>query len=167
MNLYILRHGIAVERGEPGFKTDADRPLTPKGKRQLRQIAAAMKNLEVHLDLILSSPFLRARQTAEMVAQRLGLKQRLAFSDELAPDGNPKALIQQLNELKPASENILLVGHEPYLSQLVALLISGKAATTIDLKKGGLCRLETDSLHFGRCTTLAWLLTPKQMKWMS
>ncbi|HEV2438405.1 MAG TPA: phosphohistidine phosphatase SixA [Verrucomicrobiae bacterium] len=167
MNLYILRHGIAVERDEPGFKTDADRPLIPKGKRQLRQIAAAMKNLEVHFDLILSSPFLRARQTAEIVANALRLKKRLAFSDELTPDGEPKALIQQLNELKPAPESILLVGHEPYLSQLVALLISGRAAPSVELKKGGLCKLETGVLSFGRCATLAWLLTPKQMKWMS
>ena len=166
MKLYILRHGIAVERGTPGFKTDAERPLTPKGKRQLRQIAAAMKNLKVHFDLVLSSPFRRARQTAEMVAQWLGLKQRLAFSDELMPDGDPKALIQQLNELKPAPENILLVGHEPYLSQLVALLISGETATNIELKKGGLCKLETGTLRFGRCAALQWLLAPKQMKLM-
>ena len=75
--------------------------------------------------LILSSPFLRARQTAEIVAKSLKLKKRLAFSDALTPDGDPKTLIRQLNELKPAPENILLVGHEPYLSRLVALLISG------------------------------------------
>jgi phosphohistidine phosphatase len=167
VNLYILRHGIAVERGAPGFKTDADRPLTPKGKRQLRQIATAMKNLDLRFNLILSSPFLRARQTAENVARSLKLKKCLAFSDELAPDGDPKAIIRQLNELEPAPENALLVGHEPYLSRLVALLISGKAASTIDLKKGGMCRLETDLLRFGRCATLTWLLTPKQMKLMA
>jgi phosphohistidine phosphatase len=166
VNLYILRHGIAVERGEPGFKTDADRPLTPKGKRQLRQIAGAMKNLDLRFNLILSSPFLRARQTAEIVAQWLRLKERLAFSDELTPDGNPKALIRQLHDLGPAPENVLLVGHEPYLSQLAALLISGETATNIELKKGGLCKLETGALRFGRCATLQWLLAPKQMKLM-
>jgi len=166
VNLYILRHGIAAERGTRGFKTDADRPLTPKGKRQLRQIATAMKNLDLRFNLILSSPFLRARQTAEIVAESLKLKRGLAFSDELTPNGDPKALIRQLNELETAPENALLVGHEPYLSRLVALLISGKTAVTIDLKKGGLCRLEANSLHFGRCATLVWLLTPKQMKWM-
>ena len=164
MNLYILRHGIAVERGTPGFKTDADRPLTPKGRRQLRQIANAMENMELHFDLILSSPFLRARQTAEIVAKVLKLKRRLAFSDELTPDGDQKALVRQLNELKPASESVLLVGHEPYLSRFIAQLISGGPGTAIDLKKGGLCKLETDSLRFGRCATLTWLLTPKQMK---
>jgi phosphohistidine phosphatase len=167
VNLYILRHGIAVERGAPGFKTDADRPLTPKGKRQLGQTAAAMQSVGPDFSLILSSPFLRARQTAEIVARSLKLKKRLAFSDELTPDGDPKALIRQLNDLGPAPENVLLVGHEPYLSRLVALLISGEAATNIELKKGGVCKLETNALRFGRCATLAWLLTPKQMKWMS
>ncbi len=167
MNLYVLRHGMAVERGTPGFKTDAERPLTPKGKRQLRQIAATMKNLDLGFDLILSSPFLRARQTAEIVAPSPRLKKCLAFSDELAPDGDPKALIRQLSELNPVPDNVLLVGHEPYLSRLVALLISGQTTVTIALKKGGLCRLETDSLRYGRCAALAWLLTPKQMKWMA
>jgi phosphohistidine phosphatase len=167
VNLYILRHGIAVERGTPGFKTDAERPLTPKGKRQLRQMAAALKNLDLDFNLILSSPFLRARQTAEIIAQSLRRKKCLAFSDELTPGGNPKALIQQLNELKPGPENVLLVGHEPYLSQLIGRLISGGATAGIELKKGGLGKLETASLRFGRCATLAWLLTPKQVKCMA
>jgi len=167
VNLYILRHGIAVERSTPGFKTDAERPLTPKGKRQLRQIAAALQNLDLDFNLILSSPFLRARQTAEIIARSRRQKKRLAFSDELTPGSNPKALIQQLNELKPVPQNILLVGHEPYLSQLIRRLISGNATTGIELKKGGLGKLETASLRFGRCATLAWLLTPKQMKGMA
>ncbi|HTQ51991.1 MAG TPA: phosphohistidine phosphatase SixA [Candidatus Acidoferrales bacterium] len=166
MNLYILRHGIAVERGAPGFKTDADRPLTPKGRRQLGQIAAAMQSMGLDFNLILSSPFLRARQTAEIVAKTLKLDKRLAFSDALTPDGDAKTLIRQLHELKPAPENILLVGHEPYLSRLVALLISGGELAGVGLKKGGLCKLEIGSLRFGRCATLTWLLTPKQMKWM-
>ena len=83
--------------------------------------------MDLRFNLILSSPFLRAEQTAEIVAESLKLKKRLAFSDELTPDGNPKALIRQLNELKPAPENVLLVGHEPYLSRLIALLVSGGA----------------------------------------
>ena len=69
MNLYILRHGIAVEHGAPGYAKDADRPLTPEGERKLGQIAEAMKALELTFDLILSSPYLRARQTAEIVAE--------------------------------------------------------------------------------------------------
>ena len=129
MNLYVLRHGIAVESGTPGYERDSERPLTPKGKRQLRQIAAAMKKMDLRFDLILSSPFLRARQTAEIIAKNLrSCEKQLAFSDALTPAGNPKALIQQLNELHPEPENVLLVGHEPYLGQVVALLTAGKPA---------------------------------------
>ena len=79
MNLYLLRHGIAVEPGTPGCEKDSERPLTPKGKRQLRQIAAAMKKMDLRFDLILSSPFLRARQTAEIIAESLTLKKQLAI----------------------------------------------------------------------------------------
>ena len=167
VNLCILRHGIAVERGTPGCKTDADRPLTPKGRRQLGQIAAAMKRLGLNFDLILSSPFRRARQTAEIVAKSLKLKKCLAFSDELTPDGDPKKLIRQLNELEPHPEDVLLVGNEPYLSRLVALLISGGEMVGMELKKGGLCKMETDLLRYGQCATLTWLLAPKQMKLMN
>jgi phosphohistidine phosphatase len=166
VDLYILRHGIAVERGTPGFKTDADRPLTPKGKRQLRQTAAAMRNLDLRFQLILSSPFVRARQTAEAIAKSLKLKKRLAFSDELTPDGDSKALIRQLNELEPTPESVLLVGHEPYLSCLISKLATGATDLMMDFKKGGLCKLEVGKLNYGRCATLAWLLTPKQMKLM-
>jgi phosphohistidine phosphatase len=166
MDLYLLRHGMAVERGTPGFKNDAARPLTPKGRRQLRQTAAAMTKMELPFDLLLSSPLLRAKQTAEIVAERLKLKKRLKFSDELKPDGSMTNLLRQLNELNPLPESILLVGHEPYLGRLISLLISGDEKATIDFKKGGLCKLEVNKLRFGSCATLAWLLTPKQMKWM-
>jgi len=167
MNLYVLRHGIAAERGAPGFNTDADRPLIAKGRRQLGQIAVAMKKMGLDFDLILSSPFLRARQTAEIVAQSLKLKKRLALADALTPDGDPKLLIRQLIGLKPEPANILLVGHEPYLSRLVALLVLGEDGAGVELKKGGLCKMVTGPVRPGRCATLTWLLTPKQMKLMN
>lgn len=167
VKLYLLRHGIAAEPGTPGFENDSERPLIPKGKRRLRSAAAAMKKLELSFDLILSSPFLRARQTAEIVAGELKLKKRLQFTDELAPGGGFKALIQKLNELKPAPENILLVGHEPYLSRLISLLVSGGENAAVEMKKGGLCKLEAGELGHGRCAQLAWLLTPAQMELMA
>jgi phosphohistidine phosphatase len=163
MNLYFLRHGIAVDPSEPGFGKDAERPLTPKGKRRLRQIAEAMGALNISFDLILSSPYVRAKQTAEVVAKTLKRWKKLKFSDELTPGGNPKALIQQLNELRPTPENILLVGHEPYLSKLIALLTAGTTNMEIDLKKGSLCKLETESLHYARCATLVCLLAPRHL----
>jgi phosphohistidine phosphatase len=167
MNIYLLRHGIAVERGSPEFENDSERPLTREGKKQLRKTSRALKRMNLDFDLILSSPFARAKQTAETVAGELKLKRRLKFSDELQPDGNAKKLIQQLNELKPPPENLLLVGHEPYLSSLISLLISGDENVAMDFKKGGLCKLEIEKLRFTSCATLAWLLTPKQMKLMA
>jgi len=167
MNLYLLRHGIAVVRDDLNFERDAERPLTPKGKRQLRQIAAAMKKMGLRFDLILASPYSRARQTAEIVARSLKRQKQLAFSNELIPSGNPRALVQQLNTLHPEANAVLLVGHEPYLSRLIGLLTTGEANLGIDLKKGGLGKLEIEELGYGRCATLAWLLTPKQMKLMA
>jgi phosphohistidine phosphatase len=167
MNLYLLRHGIAVEPGTPGYEKDSERPLTPKGKHRLRQIAAAMKKMDLRFDLILSSPFLRAKQTAEIIAKSFKLRKKLAFSEDLTPAGNPRLLIQHLNHFRPEPENVLLVGHEPYLGQLIALLAAGNTSLEIDFKKGGLCKLEAESLYYGRCAKLVWLLTPRQMELMT
>ena len=168
MNLYLLRHGIAAEPGTPGFESDSERPLIPKGERRLRSAVAAMEKLELSFDLILSSPFVRARQTAEIVAEELKLKKHLKFSDDLIPGGGSKELIHALNELKPEPENALLVGHEPSLSRFISLLVSGGAdAAAIEMKKGGLCKLEVGELRHGQCARLAWLLTPAQMELMA
>ena len=167
MNIFILRHGIAVDRGTKGFDDDSDRPLTRKGKRQLRKCAAAIRKLKLRFDLILTSPYERARRTAEIVAEELKLKKRLKTSDTLKAEGEPEAMVSEMAGLKPAPKNLLLVGHEPYLSRLVSLLVSGGITAAIQLKKGGLCKLETDALQAGRCARLLWLLTPRQIKWMS
>ena len=167
MNLFLLRHGIAVERGTSGYEKDADRPLTPKGERRLGRIADAMEAMGVTFDLILSSPYVRARQTAEIVVDALGLKKKLEFSESLTPDGDAKALIAALNKLEPQPEHVLLVGHEPFLSDLISTLTSGDPQVAIDFKKGGLCKLEVETLRHDRCATLAWLLTPRQMGLMA
>jgi phosphohistidine phosphatase len=167
MDLYILRHGIAVEPGSPGYARDADRPLTPEGERKLRQVAQAMEALGLAFDLILSSPYVRARQTAESVAGTLKARKRVELADSLTPGGSTKKLVELLNRLQPAPESVLLVGHEPYLSGLISLLVSGKEGLTVTMKKGGLCKLSTESLQPGRCAALEWLLTPKQMALMA
>jgi phosphohistidine phosphatase len=167
MNLYILRHGIAVEPGALGYEKDADRPLTDEGERKLGQIAEAMEALGLSFDLILSSPYLRARQTAELVAEALDLRKKLELSDTLMPGGSTKKLVEYIKHLQPVPGDVLLVGHEPYLSGLVSLLAGGSESSFVVLKKGGLCKVVTESLKPGRCGLLAWLLTPKQMALMS
>jgi phosphohistidine phosphatase len=167
MNLYLLRHGLAVEPGTHGFSNDSERPLTPKGERKLWRIAEAMEALKLSFDVILSSPYKRARQTAEIVAEAFNARKKLESSEALAPSGDPKKLFKRLADKSPAPEDVLLVGHEPYLSELVSLLVSGERDLRVVMKKGGLCKLELNSLKAGRCASLAWLLTPKQMSLMA
>lgn len=124
--------------------------------------------MELSFDRILSSPYARARQTAQIVAEPFGAAKKLELTDLLAPDGSAKKLVELLNRLDPQPENVLLSGHEPYLSEFISLLMSGGSSTvTVLLKKGGLCKLTTEDLKPGRCATLEWLLTSKQMELMA
>jgi phosphohistidine phosphatase len=166
MDLFILRHGIAVEHGARGYK-EPDRPLTPKGERKLWQVAEAMESLKLSLDLILSSPYTRARQTAEIIAEAFNARRKLEFSDSLIPGGKVKDLLGFISHYQPAPGSVLLVGHEPYLSELISLLISGETGVLLTFKKGGLCKLTAESLKPGRCASLEWLLAPKQMGLMT
>lgn len=162
MKLILLRHGIAVEPGTPGYERDRDRPLTPEGRRKVRLIAQALAGLKITPDVILSSPFIRAHQTAEIVAAVLRLKKRLRLCPHLASGGDAGRLVAEVNKHHTDVESVMLVGHEPDLSLLASLLLTGSAAgTAIELKKGGLCMLEAEVLRAGRCATLLWLTPPK------
>ncbi len=166
MNLFLLRHGIAVERDEFDAANDEARPITRKGRRQLRAVAKAMRAMELRFDTILSSQLVRARQTAEIITAEFKLEQRLALANELKPGGGAKKLIQKIGGLKPAPENVLLVGHEPDLNELISLLVTGQAGGGFALKKGGLAKLKIEKIRSGKCALFAWLLTPAQMKLM-
>ncbi len=166
MEIFLLRHGLAAERNILEWGDDSTRPLTAKGKKELKKISAAMERMDLDFDLILSSPFLRAKETAEIVATNLKLEKRLKFSEALTPEKPVEPLIRQLQKLKLSPGKILLVGHEPSLSQLISWLTTGDMKLELDLKKGGLAKLEVKKLSVGKCAALAWLLTPKQMKWM-
>jgi len=160
MNLFVLRHGIAVEQRRPGH--DAERQLTAKGERKIREAIAALKGMRISFDLIFTSPYLRTEQTARLVAKRLGLAKKLVVSETLKPGANRHEFLRLLT--KTDSENILIVGHEPFLSRLVSSLISGSERSLVLLKKGGLCKISMPSLRHGKRATLEWLLTPRQLK---
>ncbi len=163
MNLFLLRHGIAAEPGAPGIKRDADRPLTEEGIEKMRQIGNAMKKLEISFELILSSPYARARKTAEIAAGALGFKEKIEFTDHLIPSADPESLIEEIQDNYGEIEDVLLVGHEPFMSTFIGTLIAGAAPADVIMKKGGLCKLSVSNLRFKKCATLEWLLTPKQM----
>lgn len=164
MDLYLLRHAIAVTRGTQGDQADSERPLTSKGETRMRRIARGMRALGVSCDLLLSSPYVRARQTAEIVAESLKTPEKVQISQALAPDGDPKTLVEELNKRYRSRQRVMLVGHEPYLSAFISTLLTGDANLALVLKKGGLCQLSVDSLQYGRCATLTALLTPRQLR---
>lgn len=166
MELFLLRHGLAVERGTSGFADDNARPLTPKGRRQLIKIVQAMKKMELSFDRIFTSPLPRAEQTAEIVAGKLKMKKRLLIAAELRPGGDAKRLIRQIAAAKRMPKSILLVGHEPDLSELISLLVTGTIEAGFALKKCGLAKLEVEQLRPEKCAVLTWLLLPDQLKLM-
>ena len=169
MILYIVRHAIAEQRDDiNNAQDDSQRALTDEGRRKMRRIARALKEMEAPIDLILTSPYLRAADTARILQKKLDLKkENLVVTENLAPFGDPDQLVKEINERYGAVENLALVGHEPGLSRLISVLLSGDPTLPIILKKGGICRLSVDKLEYGRCATLEWLLAPAQMEEMS
>jgi phosphohistidine phosphatase len=164
MRLSLLRHGIAADRGRLKYENDSERPLTPKGERQMRRIAQGLQASGLSYDLILSSPYLRAKQTADIVAQALSAPEGVLLADALTPERNPRQLIEALRTDYHEQQDILVVGHEPYLSRLISTLLTGGPNLSVVLKRGGLCALDVESLRFGRCATLISLLVPRQLR---
>lgn len=162
MNLYIVRHAIAVPRGTPGYDDDGQRPLTDKGRKKMEKIVEGIHQLDVTLDVILSSPYVRARDTAKILAKEFNMKDKLAFSDHLIPPGDYENLIDEIRE-KYDVDNLALVGHEPMLSGLISWLTAGNTAMMVTFKKGGIACLIADRLYEEHRATLLWLLTPAIM----
>jgi phosphohistidine phosphatase len=112
----------------------------------------------------MTSPYLRAVQTAKILAKKFELpKDRLITTEHLAPSGYPDRLIDVINNNYGEVENLVLVGHEPYVGNLISMLISGDPTNSITLKKGGICRLSLERLQYGRCAALDWMLSPAQL----
>ena len=163
MNLYILRHGIAADKLK--WKgSDSDRPLTKEGIRKMKKGAKGMRRLGIHLDWILTSPYRRAYDTAKIVAKEFKLKKRLKITQMLATDGDPKALVRHLGRNFRSWESVLLAGHEPYLNRLIGILLAGTEKSGLELEKGGVVKLVSDSLTYGQCARLEWFISPKVLK---
>lgn len=156
MILYIIRHAIAEE--DPSGE-DSQRALSKKGSKKMHQIAKGLRTLAVEFDLILSSPYVRSKETAEILADVFKMKKKIEYSDHLIPMGNPDLLIAEVNE-KYVVDSLAIVGHEPYLTTLISLLTANDSTIDMTLKKGGVCVLSTDDLRHTRRATLEWLLTP-------
>ena len=158
MRLFLLRHGIA----EPGTSQlrDFDRALTPEGRAELDIIGHALRRLDVAPRLILTSPLVRARETAELVASVLGATVEIA--DQLSSGATFDQFLDLLRRFA-AADALMLVGHEPDFSAAAARWI-GAHGDALVLKKAGLIRIDLDGRNPGKHGWLRWLLTPRQLR---
>ncbi|MDZ4853892.1 MAG: histidine phosphatase family protein [Nitrospirota bacterium] len=164
MDCLLLRHGIAVERDEwEGL--DGDRPLTEQGATRVAQVAAGLNRLDVQPTHVLSSPLIRAIETAKIVHRSLRVRSAMHLVDELLPDAPPHRLLSILHNLPPES-CVLCIGHEPQLGMAASVLLSGRASAAFPMKKAGACLIELPiQLKPGR-GVLRWWLTPSQLRSM-
>ena len=159
--LYLIRHAIAEERGEK-WPDDNKRPLTEDGIARMRKAARGLARLGVSFDAVLTSPLVRARQTAEIVAAACDPKPALVTVESLTPDGNYAAIVADLEKHARKAMRIALVSHEPLIGELAARLIGSRHP--IEFKKGAVCRIDLDSIPPAGPGELRWLLTPKILR---
>jgi phosphohistidine phosphatase len=167
IHLHLLRHAIAVERGTAGYEDDRLRPLTDEGRMKMERIATGMKALGLKFDLILTSPYVRARETAEIAAAAFRQKSHVKFEPTLQADRSPQEFLARLAGRYADRSSILAVGHEPFLSSLATMLMGLPGGAAIVMKKGGLCRLAVLRFKPRPMAELEWLLTPKQLRSIS
>jgi len=159
-DLYIVRHAIAAERGDE-WPDDTKRPLTEQGINKFKEAVEGLESLDVEIDEIFTSPFVRAKQTANLLAHGLGNKIAVKTLDVLAPGHTPR---QVMNELSRAAKRhrIALVGHEPGLGELAAQVIG--APRPLPFKKGGVCYIAIQGLTSRRPGELVWFLPSKVLR---
>lgn len=164
MDIFILRHGKAEEH-TPNITSDAKRKLTETGKKELECIAKAMKNLDIQVNDIISSPLIRSKQTAQIALKHIkNEKKAITIWDELKPEMDASKTLKRIFSLKNTS-SILLVGHEPNLTNLIKIIISdGSSNVNISLKKGGLVHIRGNITKSGISGILRSIMTPKQLK---
>ena len=156
MQIYILRHGIA-EDAPPGG-SDAGRALTAEGKQKLRKVLECARDAGVQPNVIATSPLKRAVETAEIAAEVLKVKRDLVQTAALVPSGSPLRVWSELRSQK--ADELLISGHEPLLSKLVAFLLRCPALE-VDFKKGALMRVDVDENQAEPHGVLRWMLTVK------
>lgn len=157
--LYLVRHGLAEERGD-AWPDDTKRPLTDEGISRMRKAARGLARLGVSVEVVLTSPLVRARQTAEILAGALDPRPSLVNVDSLAPDGTYASVVADL-EKHARKTRLALVGHEPMIGELAARFLGSRHP--IEFKKGAVCRIDIDLPPAGP-GDIRWMLTPKIMR---
>jgi phosphohistidine phosphatase len=162
MLLYLVRHGIAVDPTDPKSPPEPERPLTAKGVQKTRSAALGLRALGAKPDVLITSPFVRAAQTAEIFAEALAFPpEKIRVSETLKPAENPADIVKEISRLK--AKEVACFGHAPHLDLLIAHLAGARGAFT-ELKKAGVACLQQESGQ-GRWRLL-WVLTPKVLRAM-
>jgi phosphohistidine phosphatase len=162
MDLYIVRHGIAIDREDPKCPPDPERYLTEEGMNKTRQVAKGIAALGITPDLLISSPYTRAMQTAEIFASALDYsKQKIRRTDLLLPGAESSALFRELAKDKQSS-TVFLFGHAPHLDELIAAAFASKHPIT-SLKKAGVAALKLKRIS-PPSTEFLWLATPRLLR---
>jgi phosphohistidine phosphatase len=162
MQLYIVRHGIAIDREDSKCPPEADRYLTEEGVERTKQVAEAVAALGIHADLMFSSPYVRAMQTAAIFASELEYsKQKIRRTDSLLPGAEPGAFLRELAREKDVS-TVLCFGHAPHVDGLLAAAVGASRHIT-SMKKAGVALVELKRLSPPN-GQLVWLITPKLMR---
>src|SRR3954467_11611361 len=159
--LYLIRHGLAAERGE-NYPDDTKRPLTTRGIQKMKRAGKALMALDVAFDVILSSPLVRTRQTAEAVATAFREPPPIVNAPSLAPGGSHNAIVDDLAKQSHRRKKIAIVGHEPGIGELAARLLGLRKA--IEFKKGAICRIDVTALPPTGSGELKWFLTPRILR---
>ncbi len=160
MILYLVRHGIAIDRTDPKSPPEAERPLTAKGVQKTRAAALGLRGLKIKPDLFITSPYVRAAQTAEIFAEALGFAlDKIRVTDALKPAADPAEIVKELSQSK--AKEVMCFGHAPHVDVLIAHLAGARGAFT-EMKKAGVACLEHATAH-GRWQ-LQWLLTSKTLR---
>jgi phosphohistidine phosphatase len=158
--LYLVRHAIAAKRGKD-WPDDSKRPLTPRGIARMRKIVQGLRALDVGIDLVLTSPLIRAKQTAEVLVHGLKPAPDLSVVAALAPGVSPPQVAHALEHFRKA-HCLAIVGHEPGIGELAAWLIGARAP--LPFKKGGVCRVDVANLPPTGSGQLVWLATPRMLR---
>ncbi len=162
MDCILFRHGIAVDR-EDWEGSEPERPLTTKGVERTEKAAAGLRRLAVIPTHILSSPFTRAHQTAKIVREQLHARAEVQLCDELLPDAPPDKVFPLLGSL-PNDACVICVGHEPHLGEAAGMMVFGRPAVGLSLKKAGACLISYDAVPRAGYGALSWWLTPAQLR---
>lgn len=161
IELYLVRHAIAAERG-PRYPDDRQRPLTPLGRRRFREAVRGLAALRVRIDLVCTSPLVRARDTALLLADGLTPRPSVQELDVLAPGGKAQAIADAIARLGRRHRRLAFVGHEPDLGELAARLLGARGL--VEFRKGAACLIDLDGATPSGPGTLRWLLPPRVLR---